>query len=71
LWNTGEVYTVELYAQVRRAVRELLGKGVSVHAYRDLPLMMADHNGHTETVKVLKNWKRRGKTKHAFGSQTA
>src|ERR1017187_10930068 len=42
-------------------VSELLGKGVSVHAYRGLPLMMAEHNGHTETVRVLKNWKRRGK----------
>src|ERR1019366_6053575 len=50
-------------------VSELLGKGVSVHAYRGLPLMMAEHNGHTETVRVLKNWKRRGKTKRASGSQ--
>ena len=52
-------------------VRELLGKGVSVHAYRGLPLMMAEHNGHTETVRVLKNWKRRGKKKRASGSQRA
>jgi Ankyrin repeats (3 copies) len=52
-------------------VRELLGKGVSVHAYRDMPLMMADHNRHTETVKVLKNWKRRRKTKRTSGSQMA
>lgn len=52
-------------------VKELLGKGANVHTCRGLPLMMAAHNGHTETVRVLKNWKRRGKKKHASGSQTA
>jgi ankyrin repeat protein len=52
-------------------VKELLAKGADVHMCHGLPLMMADHNGHTEAVKVLKNWKRRGKTKRASGSQTA
>jgi ankyrin repeat protein len=52
-------------------VKELLAKGANVHTCRGLPLMMADHNGHTETVRVLKNWKRRGKTKRASGSQRA
>ena len=52
-------------------VKELLAKGANVHTCRGLPLMMAAHNGHTETVRVLKNWKRRGKKKRASGSQTA
>jgi ankyrin repeat protein len=52
-------------------VRDLLGKGADIHMCDGLPLMMAAHNGHTETVRVLKNWKRRGKKKRASGSQTA
>ena len=44
-------------------VRESLGKGADVHMGNGLPLSMAEHNGHTETVSVLKNWKRRGKKK--------
>jgi len=52
-------------------VKELLAKGANVHTCRGLPLMMAAHNGHTETVRVLKNWKRRGQQKPAAGSETA
>jgi len=36
----------------------------------DRALCMAAWEGHTETVRVLKNWKRRGK-KRASGSETA
>jgi ankyrin repeat protein len=40
-------------------VKELLGKGADVHMGNGLPLRMAEYNGHTETVRVLRNWKRR------------
>jgi ankyrin repeat protein len=55
-------------------VKELLRKGVNIHMYNGLPLSMAEHNGHTETVRILKQWKRRGtngKKKPASGSKTA
>ena len=42
-------------------VRDLLGKGADIHMCNGLPLRMAEYNGHTETVRVLRNWKRRGK----------
>jgi ankyrin repeat protein len=55
-------------------VKELLRKGANIHVYNGLPLSMAEHNGHTETVRILKQWKRRGKNgkkKPAAGSKTA
>jgi ankyrin repeat protein len=45
-------------------MRALIDSG----ADKDIALLeaaMAEHNGHTETVSVLKNWKRRGKKKRA------
>ena len=42
-------------------VKELLRKGANIHMYNGLPLSMAEHNGHLETVRILKQWKRRGK----------
>jgi ankyrin repeat protein len=51
-------------------VRELLAKGADVHICNGLPLIMAKYNGHTETVRVLTNWKRRGTKKRASGSKT-
>ena len=42
-------------------VRDLLRKGANVHMCDGLPLMMAAQNGHTQTVRILKRWKRRGK----------
>jgi len=55
-------------------VKELLRKGANIHMYNGLPLSMAEYNGHTETVRILKQWKRRGtngKKKPAAGSKTA
>ena len=55
-------------------VKELLRKGANIHMYNGLPLRMAEYNGHTETVRILKQWKRRGtkwKKKPAAGSKTA
>ena len=52
-------------------VKELLRNGANIHMYNGLPLSMAEYNGHTETVKVLRNWKRRGKKKPASASETA
>ncbi len=55
-------------------VKELLRKGANIHMYNGLPLLMAEYNGHTETVRILKQWKRRGgngKKKPASASETA
>ena len=55
-------------------VKELLRKGANIHMYDGLPLSMAEYNGHTETVRILKQWKRRGgngKKKPASASETA
>lgn len=55
-------------------VKELLREGANIHMYNGLPLSMAEYNGHTETVRILKQWKRRGtngKKKPAAGSKTA
>ena len=55
-------------------VKELLRKGANIHMYNGLPLSMAEYNGHTETVRILKQWKRRGtngKKKPTAGSKTA
>lgn len=51
-------------------VRELLGKGADVHMGNGLPLSLAEYNGHTETVRVLRNWKRRGKRAKCCSSNT-
>jgi ankyrin repeat protein len=55
-------------------VKELLRNGANIHMYNGLPLGMAEYNGHTETVRILKQWKRRGtngRKKPAAGSKTA
>ena len=55
-------------------VKVLLRKGANIHMYNGLPLRMAKYNGHTETVRILEQWKRRGtngKKKPAAGSRTA
>ena len=55
-------------------VKELLRKGANIHMYNGLPLSMAEYNGHIETVRILKQWKRRGgngKKKPASASETA
>jgi ankyrin repeat protein len=55
-------------------VKELLRKGANIHMYNGLPLSMAEYNGHTETVRILKQWKRRGgngKKKPASALETA
>jgi ankyrin repeat protein len=55
-------------------VKELLRKGANIHMYNGLPLSMAEYNGHTETVRILKRWKRRGNNatkKPASASKTA
>jgi ankyrin repeat protein len=38
-------------------LRELLVKGADAHMCEGLPLLMAAVNGHTETVKALKDWR--------------
>jgi ankyrin repeat protein len=55
-------------------VKELLRKGADIHMCHGMPLTMAELSGHTETVKILKQWKRRGKNgkkKSAARSKTA
>ena len=55
-------------------VKELLRNGANIHMYNGLPLSMAEYNGHTETVRILKQWKWRGtngKKKPAASSKMA
>jgi ankyrin repeat protein len=42
-------------------VKELLRKGADIHMCNGTPLRMAELNGHAETIRILKQWKRRGK----------
>lgn len=43
-------------------VTELLAKGADVHTCEGLPLLMAAENGYADTVRVLKDWRK--KLKH-------